>query len=123
MDYLGIGLGGLAGALARFVVSQAVARAAPAFALGTLVVNISGTFLLGLLSGLGEAPGWATPSVRAALMVGFLGAYTTFSTWSVDTLRLLEEGAVGPALFNVLASVGLGLGAAWLGLLLGRAMS
>lgn len=123
MHYGWVGLGGLLGALARYVLGEYVARRAPdSFPLGIFIINVSGAFTLGVLSGLAQETDWISPPVRAAVMVGFLGAYTTFSTWSVDTLRLLESGSYAAAFLNVFGSVGAGLLAAWAGLTLGRLM-
>ena len=121
MNYVWIGLGGILGAIARHTVAEVVAkRIAGDFPLGIFIVNISGAFVLGLMAGLSERAEWISPAVRLGAMVGFLGAYTTFSTWSVDTLRLLESGRYGAALFNLLGSASAGLFAAWVGMTLGR---
>jgi CrcB protein len=103
-------LGG-AGAVLRFLVDRAVAsRVARPFPFGTLTVNLSGAVLLGLLSGL-------TLSHQVALLAGtaFVGSYTTFSTWMLETQRLAEERQVWPAVANILVSVVLGIAAAMLG--------
>ena len=103
-------IGGL-GSVARFMVDRAVARrAARSFPFGTLAVNISGAALLGFVAGL-------TLSHHAALLAGtaFLGAYTTFSTWMLETQRLTEERQILPALANLVVSVVLGVPAALLG--------
>jgi len=121
VNYVWIGLGGILGAIARHTVAEVVAnRIAGDFPLGIFIVNISGAFVLGLMAGLSERAEWISPAVRLGAMVGFLGAFTTFSTWSVDTLRLLESGRYGAALFNLLGSAGAGLFAAWVGMTLGR---
>jgi fluoride exporter len=99
------------GSVARFMVDRAVARrAARSFPFGTLTVNISGAVMLGLVSGL-------TLSHHAALLAGtaFVGAYTTFSTWMLETHRLTEERQVWPAVANLVVSVVLGIAAAMLG--------
>lgn len=103
-------LGGL-GSVARFVVDRAVARrAARSFPYGTLTVNISGAVLLGFIAGL-------TLSHEMAMLAGtgFVGAYTTFSTWMLETQRLAEERQVWPAFANLAVSVVLGIAAAALG--------
>ena len=103
-------IGGL-GSVARFMVDRAVARrAASSFPFGTLTVNISGAVLLGFITGL-------TLSHQAALLAGtaFVGAYTTFSTWMLETQRLTEERQIWPAVANIVVSVALGLPAAMLG--------
>lgn len=113
--WTGVTLLGGAGAVCRFLLDRAVsARHTRGFPFGTLAVNLTGAFLLGFLGGLALNP-------HAALLAGtaFVGSYTTFSTWMLETQRLSEERRVGPAVANVVASVALGLIAAWLGMSLG----
>lgn len=108
------------GAPLRYVVDQAVQhRRGGAFPLGTLTINATGSLLLGLLTGLAHHYGLPT-LVLTALGTGLLGAYTTFSTFCYETVRLLEDGAVLQATLNVAISlaVGLAAGAAGLGLTL-----
>jgi fluoride exporter len=108
-------LGGI-GAVCRLLVDRAVARrASPGFPTGTLAVNISGAWLLGFLGAL-------TLSPHAALLAGtaFVGAYTTFSTWMLETQRLGEERQGRVAVLNIVVSVVLGLVAVWLGQWVGR---
>ena len=103
-------IGGL-GSTARFMVDRAVARrAARSFPFGTLTVNITGSVLLGFITGL-------TLSHQAALLAGtaFVGAYTTFSTWMFETQRLTEERQLRAAATNIAVSVVLGIAAAALG--------
>ena len=100
-------IGGL-GSLARFMVDRAVARrAARSFPFGTLTVNISGAVLLGLVTGLA-----LSHTVELLAGTAFLGAYTTFSTWMLETQRLTEERQFWPVLANIVVSVTLGLAAA-----------
>jgi CrcB protein len=106
---------GGAGAVLRFVVDGAVAgRFGRQFPLGTLVINVSGAFVLGLLTGLALKG-------TAMLIAGTaaIGSFTTFSTWMFETQRLAEDGEPWYATVNVLASVALGIGAALLGRTLG----
>lgn len=108
-------LGGI-GAVCRMLVDRVVARRfTSGFPVGTLAVNVSGAWLLGFLGALALGP-------HAALLAGtaFVGAYTTFSTWMLETQRLGEERRRRPAVLNIVASVALGLAAAWLGQLMGR---
>ena len=115
MNVLLVALAGAIGAPARYLVDVAVQRRiAQPFPWGTFVINASGSFLLGLLSGL------ALPT-QAALLIGtgFCGAYTTFSTFSFESVRLMEEGAGLGALANLAGSVAAGLAAAAAGLGLG----
>jgi fluoride exporter len=121
-EALWIGIGGFAGALARYWLANAIAaRAGVVFPYGTFAINVSGSFALGLLIGLLEQQA-VPPLTRLALGTGFLGAYTTFSTFTYETMRLIEEGSLLLAGLNVVGSVVLGLGASFAGLAAGRAV-
>lgn len=104
-------LGGL-GAVMRLVISSWLnrGRTAADLPLGTLVVNLSGAFLLGALSGAGAH--WHAPAI---LSLGLLGAYTTFSTWMIEAAGLAETGRRDRAALYIAASLALGLFAVWLG--------
>ena len=118
---LAVAAGGSVGAPARFLTDRLVAdRVEMDFPLGTYLVNMSGALLLGLLTGLGLAH-HLSPTVEALLGTGFCGAYTTFSTWTYETVRLLIEGELRAGVLNVVASLGVGLLAAGAGLALGLA--
>lgn len=109
--WLGVALIGGVGSVARFLVDRTVTRTvARPFPIGTLAVNISGAALLGFLGGLAL-------SKDAALLAGtaFVGAYTTFSTWMLETQRLAEERRMWAAIANIVVSVILGVAAALLG--------
>jgi CrcB protein len=111
MLWVGVVLAGGIGAVLRFLVDGAVARrAGKSFPFGTLAVNISGATLLGFLGALAL-------NRYAALLAGtaFVGSYTTFSTWMLETQRLGEERQVRNAVANVVASIVLGIGAALFG--------
>lgn len=118
---IAIAAGGALGALLRYWVSISVhALLGRGFPYGTLVVNVMGSLLMGylfvlLLERLAVDGMW-----RAAILIGLLGGFTTFSTFSVETINLLEQGAVARALLNILLSVTLCVAAAWLGVLWGR---
>jgi len=117
-----IGLGGFLGANARYFIGGWVAtRVGSIFPYGTLLINASGSFVLGVLMGLVETS-IVSPTVRLGLGIGFLGAYTTFSTFSYETLRLAEDGSMLLAGANAVGSVTISLLAALAGLLLGRAL-
>jgi fluoride exporter len=118
-----IGLGGFAGAVARYLVDGAVAeRTGGGFPWGTLVINASGSFALGLLFAMSTERALLPADIRGPLMIGFLGAYTTFSTFMLESWRLVESGAWGLAIVNLGGSLGLGLVAVFLGMLVGRAI-
>jgi fluoride exporter len=121
MPYLAIALGGAAGALARYLVDTWVStRTGSSFPWGTLVVNLTGAFVLGLLATLAVERALLPSSIRAPVLIGFLGAYTTFSTWMLDSWRLLEEGSWVAAAGNIAGSVALGLVAVGAGIAIGR---
>jgi fluoride exporter len=118
-----IGLAGFAGAVSRYAVEGWVSqKARGAFPWGTFVVNVSGCFVLGLLFTLLTERFLPHPTLRSALTIGFVGAYTTFSTFAFETMRLGEDGAVLLAAINVGASVAAGIAAVYLGTALGRAL-
>jgi len=118
---LAIGAGGFVGALARYAVHVTMLRlAGPALPVATLTVNGLGSFALGVLFGLAEVHA-VSPTVRLGVGVGVLGAFTTFSTFAVDTLALgARDGGAMLAVGNVVLNVGLALGAAALGIQLAR---
>jgi len=113
--------GGL-GALLRYEVELRVRRrTGPDFPYGTLLINVTGSFALGVLVGLAAQHGVSSTVVTVA-GTGLLGSYTTFSTFSVDTVGLAERGRTRAAAANLGASLVLGLGAAALGLVVGHAL-
>ena len=114
MSYLLVALGGAFGATARYVVAGLVHRAtSPFFPWGTFIVNVTGCFVFGLVAGLGDARGVITPNLRAFVLVGILGGYTTFSSFTFETMSLARGGQIPHALANVLGQVTLGLLAYW----------
>jgi len=116
-----IAIAGAAGSLCRYGVSGAVYRwLGDRFPYGTLAVNVIGCFLLAFLMQVGLSTDVVPRHYRVALAVGFLGAFTTFSTFGYETTRLLEDGAWGPAAMNVGANLVLGVLAVIGGLVLGR---
>lgn len=120
---IGIGIAGAAGALARYAVDGLVAnRTGGGFPWGTLAVNVTGSFLLGALFVLLAERLMVAPWIRSSLLIGFIGAYTTFSTLSLETFRLFEDGAHLLALANGLGSLIAGLLAVYGGIVVGRAV-
>jgi CrcB protein len=121
---IAVGFGGACGAVVRFLMSSGLYQwLGRGFPYGTLVVNIVGSFLIGLLT---EALILQRISItleyRAAILVGFIGAFTTFSTFSLETLYLIEQGSLSKAALNVVVSVFGCLFAVWIGLLCGRTL-
>lgn len=121
--YLLVGAGGFLGANARFLLSRFVGLVVDTrFPLGTFVVNASGCFALGVLGTLAmQRVVHGADELRLAVGIGFLGAFTTFSTFGYETHALLEEGAWGAALANAAGSVLVGLIAVRSGILVARA--
>ena len=118
-----IAAGGAAGAVSRYLVDAIVSdRLDGAFPWGTLVVNASGSFLLGLLFALAIERAFLPSDVRGPVMIGFVGAYTTFSTLMLESWRLVEDGAVVLAVANLAGSVIIGVVAVVAGLAVGRAL-
>lgn len=114
---------GALGALARYALQGFInERTLSAFPYGTFFVNLGGSFLLGFLATVGLQRFAINPSYRTALTVGFVGAFTTFSTWSYETLHLLEGGSLRLAGLNAFGSLVGGLLAVWLGVVAGRAL-
>ncbi len=118
---IAIALGGSVGALARFLIANSIySWFGRSFPIGTLFVNVSGCFVMGFLTALLMQRFAMVIELRAALLVGFLGAYTTFSTFAIETLYLFEEGNLQKAFLNIFLSVVLCLEAVWIGLVTGR---
>jgi fluoride exporter len=116
-----VALGGALGSVSRFLLGPALQRAFDAtFPVGTLFINIMGSLILGFVMRLAIEGANVTPEARAFIAIGFCGGFTTFSTFSYETIRLLEDGEGGRALMYVLASVLLSLAAAFLGLVAAR---
>jgi fluoride exporter len=119
-----IAAGGAAGAVLRYLADGWVAQAwAGPFPLGTFVVNVTGSLVLGILFAMTVERDLLPAGVRGPLMIGFLGAFTTFSTLMLESWRLIEDGAIGLGLANLVGSAALGVGAVVLGLTIGRALA
>jgi CrcB protein len=114
-------VGGAVGSSVRYLIATWMAgRFGPAFPWATLTINVVGSFLIGLIATLADEVGSIGPDGRVFLVVGVLGGFTTFSSFSLETMRLAEQNEVTRAAWNVLVSVGVALGAAFLGIASGR---
>jgi|SRR6185436_2490596 len=123
LNYLMVAIGGALGSVARFWISTLVAeRVTETFPLGTLIVNVTGSFLIGLFAALSRSGGVAH-STRAFLMAGVCGGYTTFSSFSLQNLQLLQSGNYYYAGLNTALSFVLCMAAVWLGYVAGVAFS
>lgn len=119
-----VGFGGFIGSAGRYLVSGWVQNLVdkPLLPFGTLVVNVLGCLLIGLLGGLAEAREIMHPNARMFVMVGILGGFTTFSTFGYETFALGRDGESFMALANIGSQVVLGLAAVWVGFALARAV-
>jgi CrcB protein len=121
MKILLIGLGGFLGAIARFYTTKWTnSLLTDKIPFGTVVVNVVGSFILGLVVVLSVEKLVASEDIRLFIGVGMLGAFTTFSTFSVETIYLLEEGAYAPAFIYIACNLFLSLFAAYGGVMLAR---
>ena len=124
MQFVWVGVAGSLGAVSRYWLDGVVSRwITGPFPWGTFVVNISGCFVIGFLSALLTGKFLPHPALRTAVLVGFVGAYTTFSTFAYQSLQLLRGGAVALAVANLAGSVTAGLLAVWLGTTVGGALA
>lgn len=121
--YWMVGLGGFFGSMARFWVGSYVTyRLGAKFPYGTFIINISGSFLIGLIvTLLAERADWS-PNLLYLIPIGFIGGYTTFSTFALEAFRSARGGDLFLALLYVVLSVCVGFIAVWLGILCGRAL-
>ena len=122
LPWILVALGGAAGALSRYAIDRAIVNALGPTVLGIFIINVTGSFLLGLFLSLSAGrTGWPD-ELRVLLAVGFLGAYTTFSTLTVASVQLVQSGEITRGALNILGSIVVGLIAAFLGILVGRAI-
>ncbi|SKB46829.1 CrcB protein [Parapedobacter luteus] len=113
---IAVGIGGAVGSMLRFLVSVLTSRwAQGAFPIATLLVNLSGCFLIGLLVGIFSQPPYANSSLRLLLITGFCGGYTTFSAFANENLLLIEQQQTLAAVAYTLLSVLLGIALVWVG--------
>ena len=118
---LWVGLGGFLGANARYLVSRwAAQRFGTAFPYGTFIINITGSFVLGFFLAFIEQRPWVHPTARLLFSIGFVGAYTTFSTFTFESIALIERGELLLAGINLVGSVTAGMAAVFAGIVLGR---
>ena len=118
-----VGIGGFFGAVCRYFIDRRIsAIAGGSFPWGTFAINVGGSFVVGLLFAVIVERSAFSPALRAPLMIGFLGAYTTFSTLMLESWRLIEDGAWLLAALNIGASVAVGLIAVVAGIVVGRAV-
>ena len=121
MEYLVIGLGGILGANARYLVADwAAQKFGTGFPYGTFIINISGSFLLGLFMAFLQDRAFIHPNYRLFFATGFCGAYTTFSTLTFESLRLWQDGSILLGFTNMIGSMIIGMLAVFVGFLLGR---
>jgi len=111
---------GALGSGARYLVGLwAIERFGAGFPFGTLIVNVTGCFALGFVAHLATASAW-NPELRAAIVIGFLGGFTTYSSFNQETLSMLSTGSAGAAVMNIAITLAAGLAAGWLGLVAAR---
>ena len=112
-----VGIGGFLGSILRYITSGFIFRilSKPYFPYGTLAVNILGCFLIGFLSGLSENRQLFNPETRMLLFVGFLGGFTTFSTFGYEVFNFARDGQIISSLSNLVLHIIFGIGAVWLG--------
>ena len=125
MAYLAVGIGSALGGMGRFLIAEIIGRRfSDSFPWGTILVNISGSFAIGLLSALASSEGRLHPKLNPLaaqfFMVGICGGYTTFSSFSLQTLKLIQAGSLSQAGANIAISVVACLVAVWAGYFAGQ---
>jgi fluoride exporter len=123
LKYVMVGAGGCLGSILRFWLGNYIgSRMGTRFPYGTFVINVTGSFLIGLVFALLTAKSNWSPNWRYLIPIGFIGGYTTFSSFEFETLRAVQDGQIGTGILYVGLSVVLGFVAVWGGLLAGRAI-
>jgi|SRR5271163_1300268 len=118
-----VGIGGCLGSILRFWLGSYIGgKLGTRFPYGTLVINVSGSFLLGIVFALLTARASWSPNWRYLLLIGFIGGYTTFSSFEFETLRMIQDGQTGLGLLYVATSVAIGFVAVWGGMIAGKAI-
>lgn len=122
LNFLIAGLGGGIGTMLRYALNTLIYHVfdAPLFPYGTLVINISGCFFIGIVAGLTESRALITPEMRSFIQIGILGGFTTFSTFGYETFTLIRDGQFMLGISNVVLQVIIGLIAVWVGYYLGQ---
>jgi fluoride exporter len=116
-----VGLGGFLGANARYLLGGFISeRWGTVFPLGTFVINVTGSFILGFFLAFAQDRPWLEPSARLTFAVGFVGAYTTFSTFEYETMRLLQQRELMLAMLNIFGSLLTGMVGVFAGFALGE---
>ena len=117
-----VGIGGFAGSICRYIISDLSHRLFndPFFPYGTIIVNVTGCLFIGLLGGLSETKQIFTPEIRALILIGFLGGFTTFSAFGYEIFTVTRDGQIASALLNLLLHLILGFGSVWLGFSISR---
>ena len=117
-----VGLGGFLGSILRYGIGGWLVRlkAGWTFPIETLLINVTGCLVLGLLAGIGESRGAFSPTARAFLFIGLLGGFTTFSAFGYESFQLLRDGQLSGAALSAALQVGLGIGGVWAGYSLAR---
>ena len=121
MPWILVAVGGALGAVSRYAIDRGVEAALGPTVLGIFLINVTGSFLLGVFVAASAGEDWHS-SARLLIAVGFLGSYTTFSTLTVASVQLAESGDITRAALNILGSIAVGLIAALAGILVGRAI-
>ena len=121
MHWFLVAFGGAFGALFRYAIDRAVIAYMGPTVFGIFLINITGSFLLGVFATAYDAGEWPV-STRFLIAVGFLGSYTTFSTLTVSSIQLADGGDFARAALNIVGSIVVGLAAAFVGILVGRAL-
>jgi CrcB protein len=121
VKYLAISLGGIIGANSRYLIADwAAQRFGAGFPYGTFIINISGSFVLGFFMAFLQDRAFVNPNYRLFFATGFCGAYTTFSTFTYESLRLWQDGSFLLAITNLLGSLAVGMFGVFLGFVFGR---
>jgi fluoride exporter len=121
--YFAVGFGGFAGAIARFWLAAFVGqRMGTRFPYGTFLINASGSFLIGLIMTILTEKTHLSPVYHYLIPIGFIGAYTTFSTFEYETLRAIQDGQIVIGVLNIVLSVVIGFLMVWTGVMVGKAV-